>query len=412
MTTNYEKALIGCIFLDTNAGIYACKEHKITESSFTDVICQSTFRSILKLSRAGTPIDPLTVNSDSRIDLLDEINSIIHDTPTAAHVGHYAEKVKVAERGREVARMLARAQTDLKQGVSVPELVKTLQAGLIEVSDNNAVKVKKLADLREQKIEQWKAAQEHGFIGVQFTLPTVNNSLGGWRPGCVGIIAGYRGEGKSTLMRQQCLELAKAGRGVALFTLEDPDDVASSSMVGAHAEISVFGLDTGRSHPDKINQIDQAWRQIGDIPLFIMSGSLGVDQIDTTAQMLKMKHDIDIVFVDHVQYIAPLIMRGMSRNDTMAYYSQRFSAMSKKLDIPVVLASQLSRASEQQERKPKMSDLRDSGTLEQDARQILLLYFDKEKDNHIIEVAKNNFGESRKEVDVKRMDGRQKFEEV
>jgi len=408
---NYEKALIGCMLLDSNVGIYACKENRITGDSFTDPDLCKLFCAIEHLARASTPIDILTVSDMAGVDI-GILDAIIHDTPTAAHVGHYAEKVKVAERGREVATMLARAQTDLKQGVSVPELVKTLQAGLIEVSDNNAVKVKKLADLREQKIEQWKAAQEHGFIGVPFTLPTVNNSLGGWRPGCVGIIAGYRGEGKSTLMRQQCLELAKAGRGVALFTLEDPDDVASSSMVGAHAEISVFGLDTGRSHPDKINQIDQAWRQIGDIPLFIMSGSLGVDEIDTTAQMLKMKHDIDIVFVDHVQYIAPLIMRGMSRNDTMAYYSQRFSAMSKKLDIPVVLASQLSRASEQQERKPKMSDLRDSGTLEQDARQILLLYFDKEKDNHIIEVAKNNFGESRKEVDVKRMDGRQKFEEV
>jgi replicative DNA helicase len=409
--SNYEKALIGCILIDSNASLYACKERRITGDSFSDPDLCKMFCAIDHMAKSSKAIDVLTVSDKAGIDI-GVLDGIMRDTPTAAHVGHYAEEVKTAEQARELARMLDRAQLDIKQGVSVPQLVKTLQAGLIEVSDNNAVKVKKLSDLREQKIEQWKAAQEHGFIGVPFTLPTVNRSLGGWRPKCVGIIAGYRGEGKSTLMRQQCLELAKAGKGVALFTLEDPDDIAGASMVGAHAEISVFGLDTGRCAPDKLNQIDQAWRQVGDIPLFIMSGSLGVDEIDTTAQMLKMKHDIDIVFVDHVQYIAPLIMRGMSRNDTMAYYSQRFSAMSKKLDIPVVLASQLSRDSEKQGRKPKLSDLRDSGTLEQDARQILLLYFDGEKDNHIIELAKNNFGESRKEVDVKRLDGRQKFEEV
>jgi replicative DNA helicase len=409
---HYETALIGYILLESNPALYACKEHNVSVDSFESVCCKLAYEAIDRLSKRGRPIDTLTVGAEIEGTLEVTLDDMLDSAPTITHVDYYAEQVKTAERTRRLSGVLACTKQDIDNGLGVDDAIKAVQAELIELADTSGVQVNRVGDLREDKIEQWKAAQTHGFIGVPFTLPAVNKSLGGWRKGCVGIMAGYRGEGKSTLMRQNCLDLAKAGKGVGLFTLEDPADIACASMVGNHADISVFGLDTGRCNPENLARIDEAWQGIGDIPLFISSGSLGIDEIDTAAQLLKMKHGIEIIFVDHVQYIAPLIMKGMSRNDTMAYYSQRFSAMAKKLDIPVVLASQLSRSSEKENRKPKLSDLRDSGTLEQDARQILLLYFDGEKGNHVLEVSKNNFGESRKEVEVKRVDGRQRFIEV
>jgi len=408
----YEQALIGAIILDQNAGLYAVRDNKITEKSFIDANCRTAFIAIEKLARAGRPIDIVTVEKALEAPLRGvTVSDMIDGTGAVSHVDHYASEVRDAERKRDMLEVLRVNHKLLNEDLPLDEALRRVQAALIELTDTNGVDVQTIGDLRQSKIDQWTRAQSDGFIGVPFTLPTVNRSLGGWRKGCVGIIAGYRGEGKSTLLRQQCLDLAKDGRKVALFTLEDPADIAAASMVGNHANISVFGLDTGRCNPGNLVQIDGEWKRL-DIPLYIISGSLGINEIDSTSQLLKMKHGIDIVFIDHVQYITPLILKGMSRNDTMAHYSQRCSALSKKLDIPIVLASQLSRDSEKQNRTPKLSDLRDSGTLEQDARQILLLYYDGEADHHILEVAKNNFGESRKQIGVKRIDGRQRFEEV
>ncbi len=409
----HEQALIGCILIDENEGLYACRKNGIKPSSFADVDCRNAFTAIQALANISKPIDLLTV--DRQMDAPCQSTSLedmVDAVATSTHSQHYAELVKEDANRRDLALLLRVTGESVSNGMAIDEAVNAVQSAIVEITGANGVSVKTIGELRDAKIEQWKIAQKDGFIGVPFTLPAVNKSLGGWRKGCVGIIAGYRGEGKSTLVRQQCLDLAKSGTGVALFTLEDPDDIASASMVGYHAEISVFGLDTGRSHPDKLNQIDERWQELEEIPLFISSGSSKMDEIEATANMLKMKHGIDIVFIDHIQYVTPLIMRGMSRNDTMAYYSQRCSAMAKSLDVPVVLASQLSRDSEKANRKPKLSDLRDSGTLEQDSRQIIMLYYDGEKDHHILELLKNNFGESRVSVDVERMDGRQHFKEV
>jgi len=206
--------------------------------------------------------------------------------------------------------------------------------------------------------------------------------------------------------------MAKQGVKVLLFSLEDPADIASASIVGNHAEISVFGLDTGKCNPGNLTRIEEAWRNIGDLPLWIVGGSLGIDTIDTTARMMKMKHDIDLVIIDHIQYIPPYIMKGMSRNDTVAHYSARSVAIASDLDCHVCNLSQFSRSSEKENRKPRLSDLRDSGTLEQDCRQALLLFYDGEKGHHVLEVAKNNYGQSGVEIDVERVDGRQRFKEL
>ena len=408
----YESALLGCILLEPNTALYACKDNRITVNSFLNMDARVVFSAMNSLAKTNRPIDIITVERELSQPIKLSLSKMMDYAVTVAHVNHYAEEVKNAERFRIFSGMLAKTERDLAQNIPLAEAMAEMQATLIELSDTSGVQALKLKDLREAKIAQWKTAKDVGFVGVPFTLPSINRSLGGWRNGCVGIIAGYRGEGKSSLVRQQCLDLANRGYKVALFSLEDPADIATACMVGNQANISVFSLDTGRCSSDKIDEMDKVWQQMGDIPFWIISGALGIDEIDTTTRLLKMKHDIDIIFIDHVQYITPLILRGMSRNDTMAHYSSRASSIAKTMDIPVIFASQLSRSSEKENRKPRLSDLRDSGTLEQDARQILMLYYDADKEHHVIELAKNNFGESRVEIDVKRVDGRQRFEEV
>jgi replicative DNA helicase len=126
--------------------------------------------------------------------------------------------------------------------------------------------------------------------------------------------------------------------------------------------------------------------------------------------MMKREHGIDILWIDHIQLIKPYELPHSNRNNTMAVYSQSIVALAKSLDIPIICLSQLSRDAEKGVRTPRLSDLRDSGTLEQDARQVLLLY--QEKETFKLEIAKNNFGSSGNTVEMIRHSDKQRFEEV
>jgi replicative DNA helicase len=183
-------------------------------------------------------------------------------------------------------------------------------------------------------------------------------------------------------------------------------------MVGNHASEDVFSLDVGKSDTRVIDKMDKAWQEIADLPLWIIAHPMAMPDIMATSHLLKSRFDVDIIFIDHIQFILPYQLPGTNRNNTIAAYSQQIVGIAKTLDVAVVVASQLSRDAEKSNRPPRMSDLRDSGTIEQDARQIVLLYWDNEVKHHIINVAKNNYGIAREDINVRRLDGRQRFEEI
>jgi replicative DNA helicase len=285
-------------------------------------------------------------------------------------------------------------------------------SALVHLTETGDIPIYSMGDLREDKINQWETALEKGFVGVPFCLPSVNSILGGWRNGCFSIIGAYRGSGKSTLARQDAYHNAMNGRNVLLLSLEDPADIAGAGIAGLHSGQNTFLLDKGEGGQTMIDKLNNGWKEIADMPLRIISCPLTMTKIVATAEMLHKKQPLDIIYVDHIQFISPLIMPHMSRNDTLSHYSLELSGLAKRLNIPVVALSQLNRNSEQQNRKPKLSDLRDSGSLEQDARQVLILFWDGEKKHFQIEVAKNNYGASFQTVGVYRCDGKNKFEEV
>jgi replicative DNA helicase len=269
--------------------------------------------------------------------------------------------------------------------------------------------VRQLADFRHDKIEQWRAAKGKGYIGIPSSLDDVNRYLGGYRAGVMLVLGGFRGEGKSTLARQEAFGIAQKGYKTLVCSLEDPGDIAAAGIAGNYANRSVFHLDTGADDQAHIDQIDYDWASLSSVPLHITSGSMTIEDIETAAMIHKARHGLDFIVIDHIQFITPYKMPGMDRNGTVATYSQRIVAMLTKHGIPGLILSQLSRDSEKESRKPRLSDLRDSGCIEQDARAVMLLYFNAQDGHHRLEIAKNNFGISGKTFKIKREDGRQRF---
>ena len=414
LLAQHERNLIGSVIMDNNHAIFIAAQVGITPDSFAGPNHALIWTAIQQLATASRPIDQLSIQKQlftSGHKIEPDLDAMVDSALTSANTEYYAQAVKDAERGRELHEILASSTKMLSDGSSTAEVLERFTALTISLTDATRSEIKKMAALREEKIAQWKSAQRNGFVGVPFTMPTINKYLGGWRKSVMGIIAGFRGEGKSTIVRQECLALAERGVKVALFTLEDPPDIAAACIAGNKAGISTFGLDTGTIYPAAIDTIDAAWQDIGNIPLWIINNASSINQIIATMRLMKMRHGIDIAFIDHIQFITPYRINNASRNDTLAQYSGQIIQVAKALQIPIICASQLSRDSEKKTRKPQLSDLRDSGALEQDARQILLLYYDSEREMHILEVAKNNYGQSRKAVYIKRIDGKQRFEE-
>ena len=407
-----EQSVLGSVLLDSNRAFYVLMNHNVTVESFSDPEHRRIFTAMMELSKAGRPVDVTTMSKQMNADT-STLEEMIDKTPTAAHVEYYVKQLKEAEHVRQIEGRMIQVAEQIRDGATSTEAVESLNEVIMSVSKSGNISIKTMSELRDDKVEQWKAAQTHGFVGVPcITMPGVNEHLGGWRQRVMGLIAAYRSEGKSTLIRQECVALAQKGYKVALFTLEDPATEAAACIAGNVADVSTFGLDTGRCSPKAIFEVENAWKNLDDLPLWIIDSAQTMAQIKATMQLMKMRHNIDIAFVDHIQFISPYRISNSSRNDTVAQYSSEISQLAKALNIPVVCASQLSRDAEKSNRKPRLSDLRDSGTLEQDARQILLLYYDRDNEHHVLEVAKNNFGQSRKDVKIKRIDGRQRFEEM
>jgi replicative DNA helicase len=319
------------------------------------------------------------------------------------------------QRRRELLVALKKTSFEIEgqPNVATSQHLENLQLSLSALQNSSGIEIKRVSDLKETKIDQWRNAKNKGYVGVPSGFFELNKYLGGWR-GSLGIIGGYRGCGKSTLIRQEALCQAQDGYRVAIFTLEDPIDIASACIVGNHKAVSVFHLDIGESSPEKIASMETGFDELKELPLYLIGNAYTLEQIIATTNLLKERYGLDIVYIDHVQCIQPLQLPQMNRNNTMAVYSNRLAAFSKQLNIPVVLASQLSRDCEKESRTPKLSDLRDSGTLEADARQVLLLYAVEANNAETfkLKVAKNNYGVSGVEIDLNRIGGKQRFEPV
>ncbi len=408
-----ERAVLGAIMLDYPVGMYACQRAGVSKDTFAEASHRKIYGVMETMAEQNRPIDVLTVAEELRrhkinIDSM-SLSGMTESVATAHHAENYIEIIKEKERVRNIERNVTIAAQECQQGVASHEIAGRMMESLME--QNKRLNVLKLKDLRDEKIEQWRKAVDVGFVGIPSGFRYVNQYLGGYRKGVNTILGGFRGEGKSSLSRQEALSMAKAGIPVLLISLEDPADVAAAGIVGNHGGFSVFQHDIGHGSSVSINKAEQAWDSIADLPLYITNDSMNITQIASTVTAIKTAHDIQVVIVDHLQYILPS-RRFPSRNDEISYFSQSLCSLWRRLDVAGITLSQFSRSAEREHREPRLSDLRDSGSIEQDARAVMLLFWDGENERHILKMAKNNYGPSGAKITMKRIGNRQRFDEM
>jgi replicative DNA helicase len=349
------------------------------------------YDAILRLFGAGEPTDAVAVSAElerhgelTRAGGAPYLHTLIAVVPTATNAGYYAEIV--AEQAQ--LRGLVQAGAQITQlgysGVSgddVNIIVDRAQGALDAVTEGRAAHAgyTPLADLRPTELSLLDDVQA-GRIppGLSTGFYDLDALTGGYKGGQLIVIAGRPGMGKSTLAVDTTRATSIRGRGTSvIFTLEMSRSELWRRILAAESKIRLTDLTTPSTltpaHQDKIaaslDSIDAGG------PLFIDdSAGLTVAQIRAKARRIKARHGLDLIVVDYLQLMT-CGRRVESRQVEVSEMSRNLKLLAKELDVPVVALSQLNRGPEQRaDKRPMLSDLRESGALEQDADLVILLH--------------------------------------
>ncbi|WEV79815.1 replicative DNA helicase [Janibacter cremeus] len=353
------------------------------------------FDAIVDLYSRGEPADAITVADElsKRGDLQRAggqayLHDLIQSVPTAANAGYYAQIV--AERA--VLRRLVEAGTKIVQmgyaqgGGDVEDIVNQAQAEVYTVAEKRGGEdYAPLWDTLNDTMTEIEVAagRTDEMTGVPTGFHDLDELTHGLHPGQMVVIAARPAVGKSTLG----VDIARAaaihhGMATAIFSLEMSRSEITMRVLAAEASIQLQHLRRGKMSDPDWRKLSRVVGRISDSPLYIDdSPNLALMEIRAKARRLKQQHNLKLIVIDYLQ----LMTSGKkveSRQQEVSEFSRALKLLAKELEVPVIAISQLNRGPEQRtDKRPAMSDLRESGSIEQDADLVILLHRDRDPDS-------------------------------
>ncbi len=349
------------------------------------------YDAILDLYSRGEPADAITVADEltkrgdlQRVGGQAYLHQLIQSVPTAANAGYYAQIV--AERA--VLRRLVEAGTKIVQlgyqqgGGDVEELVNAAQAEVYAVSEKRGGEdyVPIMETLQETLTEiEVAAGRTDEMTGVPTGFIELDKLTNGLHPGQMIVVAARPAVGKSTLG----VDIARAAAikhkmATAIFSLEMSRTEITMRVLAAEATIQLQDLRKGSLGDPGWQKLARVMGGISESPLFIDdSPNMSLMEIRAKARRLKQQHNLKLIVIDYLQLMSSG-KKVESRQQEVAEFSRALKLLAKELEVPVIAISQLNRGPEQRtDKRPQMSDLRESGSIEQDADVVILLHRDR-----------------------------------
>ncbi len=361
---------------------------------FFDPIHQKIFNAIRNMIFKGMLANPITLKNYFKDDK-DDINvseylvKVTKFSTSVRQTIEYAkiiydmfvrrELIKISEQAADNAKI-----TDLENdGQSIIENTEKLLFDLAEKGSSNTSLVK-FDDAMKQTIEMAQAAfkNEEGIVGVPTGLKDLDNKLGGLHQSDLIIIAGRPSMGKTSLATNIAYNAAKKlqdnGKksSIAFFSLEMSSEQLSTRIISEQARISSDFIRRGRITDDQFDKFIETSKDIADLPLYIdETPAISVAALSNRARRIKRLHGLDLILVDYIQLMRGSLNNRDGRVQEISQITQGLKAIAKELSVPVVALSQLSRQVEQRDdHKPQLADLRESGSIEQDADVVMFVY--------------------------------------
>ena len=403
-----EQSVLGALMLDQNA--IAAVRDVLEPEDFYEDRHQHIFRAAVHLADKGEPTDYLTLRAQlerngvlSRAGGVEYISELSLVTPTAASVRHYADIVgEHAMRRRLISAASDVAALGFDDTISAHEAADRAEQRIFGVSDQRrTAEATHIAPVLKDTWSQLETllGGKKFITGVPSNFSELDNVTQGLQSGELIILAARPSVGKTSLALNVARNAAVLGRRpVVIFSLEMSKESLVQRLLCSEAHVDSFLLKTGQANADDFARIAQAMDRLTQAELWIDdTPALSISALRARARRMKAQHGIELIVVDYLQ-----LMHGgrqESRVQEVSDISSGLKSIAKELNLPVLALSQLSRESERRtDRRPQLSDLRDSGSIEQDADIVLFLFrpgmHDAEIDKSITQllVAKNRNG--------------------
>jgi replicative DNA helicase len=390
-----EQSVLGGVLLSKDA--VADVVEVLRGSDFYRPAHQLVFDAVLDLYSKGEPVDPVTVaaeltrtNQLARVGGAPYLHTLVASVPTAANAGFYAQIV--AEKA--ILRRLVEAGTRIVQmgfgggEGNVDQVVDRAQAEVFQVTERRTGEdVVRLEELLNPTLEEIEAIEgrDGQMAGVPTGFADFDRLTNGLHPGQLVVVAARPGLGKSTLALDFCRAASvKHGQASVVFSLEMSKSEITMRLLSAEARVHLQHMRAGRMTEDDWGRLARRMGEVANAPLFVDdSPHLTMMEIRAKARRLKQRHDLKLVVIDYLQLMSSP-RKVESRQQEVSEISRSLKLLAKELQVPVVALSQLNRSSEQRaDKRPQLSDLRESGAIEQDADVVILLHRDDayEKDS-------------------------------
>ncbi|WP_236073616.1 replicative DNA helicase [Streptomyces tardus] len=358
---------------------------------------ETVYQAILDLYAKGEPADPITVADEltkrgelAKVGGNGYLMSLVQAVPTAANAEYYAEIVHE----RAVLRRLVEAGTRITQmgyaaDGDVDDIVNSAQSEIYQVTEQRTSEdYHPLVDIMEGALDEIEAigSRSGQMSGVPTGFADLDSLTNGLHPGQMIVIAARPAMGKSTL----ALDFARAcsiksNLPSVIFSLEMGRNEIAMRLLSAEARVALHHMRSGSMTDEDWNRVARQMPQVTDAPLYIDdSPNLSMMEIRAKCRRLKQRHDLRLVVIDYLQLMqSGGARRPESRQQEVSDMSRNLKLLAKELEVPVIALSQLNRGPEQRtDKKPMVSDLRESGSIEQDADMVILLHredaYDKE----------------------------------
>ena len=380
-----EQSVLGGMLLSKDA--IADVVESLRASDFYKPAHETIYEAILSLYGHGSPADVITVADElkkrgelTRVGGASYIHTLIASVPTAANAQYYAEIVKE----HAIMRRLIEAGTKIAQlgyanETEVDTLVDQAQAEIYAVTDGNAKEdYVSFSEALEETINEIDANSNRpdGVYGVPTDFIEFDELTGGLHGGQMIVIAARPGVGKSTL----ALDIARSASihhqmTTVFFSLEMSRTELAMRILSAEGKISMGRLKKGDLDTEGWTNLATLQGRIDSAPLFIDdSPNMTLMEIRAKCRRLKQRNDFKLVVLDYLQLMSSG-KKVESRQQEVSEFSRSLKLLAKELDVPVIALSQLNRGSEQRtDKRPMVSDLRESGSIEQDADMVILLH--------------------------------------
>jgi len=399
-----EESVLGALLLDKDA-IIAIAEF-LDPADFYDDRLKGVYESALELFEDRVPIDVLTIAEKlKKKKLLKKLGGtsflagLANKVPTAAHVEHYGKIVKDQATKRSLMIAASRlVELAMDQGMAAEEVLDKAESQVFSLTQKHLSKA--FTPVREALAESFDRLDElhkqaEGLRGTPTGYKDLDDTLAGMQKSNLLILAARPGIGKTSLALNIAQNLAvKHKKPVGFFSLEMSKEELVDRMLVAQADIDAWRLKTGKLSEEDFTKLSNAMGELAEAPLFIDdTPALSILEMRTKARRLQVDSGVDLIVVDYLQLARSRQLEN--RVQEVSEISQGLKNLARELKVPVLALSQLSRAVEQRgEKRPQLADLRESGSIEQDADVVMFLWREDDEnfENITLDVAKHRNG--------------------